>query len=209
MAEVASMYLPAGAAAFVTFGAVMAIMTALNGTLLVPSRLAILFVEDGLAPEWIGLINPRTATPVRGLVLTLLACVMLLVSGQFVLALTIAVFALIILYFLHSLVFLLLPRLRPALYRQIDLAMPRWLLTTSAVVSLIAMGSMLLVQTLQDIQTLRTQSLTQRIANRTLTSVELMFAWGAIGVGLYALMRLRGRRPNREIAYEEYVAEIE
>lgn len=209
MAEVASTYLPAGAAAFVTFGAVMAIMTALNGTMLVPSRLAILFVEDGLAPEWIGFINPRTATPVRGLVLTLLACVALLVSGQFVLALTIAVFALIILYFLHSLVFLLLPRLRPALYQKIDLAIPRWLLTTSAVVSLIAMGSMLVVQTLQDMQTLRTQSLNERIANHTLTSVELIFVWGLIGVSLYLLMRWRGRRPNRQIAYDEYAAEID
>ena len=209
MAEVASMYLPAGAAAFVTFGAVMAIMTALNGTMLVPSRLAILFVEDGLAPEWIGFINPRTATPVRGLLLTLLACIALLVTGQFVLALTIAVFALIVLYFLHSLVFLLLPRVRPALYRQIDLAMPRWLLTTSAVVSLIAMGSMLLVQTLQDIQTLRTQTLRPRIANHTLTSIELIFAWGLIGVALYGLMRWSAPRVPQESASEEYAPEIE
>src|SRR6185503_9015572 len=39
MAEVASIYLPAGAAVFVILGAIAAIMTALNGTLLVPSRL--------------------------------------------------------------------------------------------------------------------------------------------------------------------------
>ncbi len=46
MAEVASIYLPAGAAIFVTIGAIAAIMTALNGTIFVPSRLAIMFVED-------------------------------------------------------------------------------------------------------------------------------------------------------------------
>src|SRR5262249_7348093 len=65
LAEVASVYLPAGGTAFVALGAVMAIMTALNGSLLVPSRLAILFAEDKLVPRWIGFVNPRTATPIR------------------------------------------------------------------------------------------------------------------------------------------------
>ena len=73
MAEVASIYLPAGAAMFVTVGAIVAIMTALNGTMLVPSRLAIMFVEDGLAPRWLGYINAKTGTPIIGLTLTL-AC---------------------------------------------------------------------------------------------------------------------------------------
>ena len=70
MADVASIYLPAGAAIFVTLGAIAAIMTALNGTIFVPSRLAIMFVKDGLAPRWLGFINKATATPIRGLTLT-------------------------------------------------------------------------------------------------------------------------------------------
>jgi amino acid transporter len=115
MAEVASLYLPAGAAVFISIGAIAAIMTALNGTLLVPSRLAIIFVEDRLAPRWLGLVNATTATPIRGLTLTLICCVVLLVSRQLSLALNVAVFALIVLYFIHSLVFLLLPRLNPTL----------------------------------------------------------------------------------------------
>ncbi len=194
MAEVASVYLPAGAALFVTFGAIMAIMTALNGTLLVPSRLAILFVEDRLAPRWVGSINRRTATPIRGLTLTLLACVALLISGQFVLALTIAVFALIVLYFLHSLIFLLLPRLNPTLYGQIDIGLPRWVLSTSAVVSLIAMGFMIVVQVLQDLATLQTQNLSFRIANHSLTSIELIVPWAVIGMAFYAFSRWRARQ---------------
>jgi len=209
MAEVASVYLPAGAAAFVTFGAIMAIMTALNGTLLVPSRLAILFVEDGLAPRWIGFINSRTATPVRGLLLTLLACVALLVTGQFVLALTIAVFALIVLYFLHSLIFLLLPRLRPELYKQIDIGIPLWLLTASALVSLVAMGFMLVVQVIQDITALRTQTLKERIANHSLTSVELIVVWGLMGAALYALMRWRAKEPQISSSAEEFTGTAE
>src|SRR3954469_8255531 len=54
MTQVAMKYLPWGAASFVTFGAIMAITTSLNPTLIVPSRLALIFVEDGLAPAWLG-----------------------------------------------------------------------------------------------------------------------------------------------------------
>src|SRR5437764_1234713 len=108
MTEVASVYLPWGAAAFVTLGAIMAITTSLNPTLIVPSRMSLIFVEDGLTPRWLGVVNPRTATPVRALTLNMLACLILLVSNQLALALNIAVFALVLLYFLHSLTFLLL-----------------------------------------------------------------------------------------------------
>src|SRR5499426_279610 len=74
VAEVASIYLPEGAIIFVTIGAIAAIMTALNGTIFVPSRLAIMFVEDNLAPRWLGFISKKTATPIRGLTMTLLCC---------------------------------------------------------------------------------------------------------------------------------------
>jgi APA family basic amino acid/polyamine antiporter len=192
MAEVAAVYLPAGAAGFVVFGAIMAIMTALNGTILVPSRLAIMFVEDALAPRWIGYINPRTATPIRALTLTLLACIALLVSNQLQLALNIAVFALIVLYFLHSLTFLLLPRLNPKLYEQITVPIPRLIMTGSAALSVVAMGGMIAVQIVQDLGTLRTQTLSERIAQHSLTSLELAIAWALVGAALYAYSQWRG-----------------
>jgi APA family basic amino acid/polyamine antiporter len=191
MAEVAAVYLPAGAAGFVTFGAIMAIMTALNGTILVPSRLALMFVEDRLAPNWVGFVNPRTATPIRGLTLTLVACIVLLVSNQLSLALNIAVFALIVLYFLHSLTFLLLPRWNPKLYSEITVKIPKSILLGSAVLSVIAMGGMILVQVVQDIETLSKQSLHERVANHSLTSLELAVVWGLVGAALYAYSRWR------------------
>jgi len=193
MAEVASIYLPLGAAMFVTIGAIAAIMTALNGTILVPSRLAIMFVEDGLAPRWLGLINRVTATPIRGLTLTLIGCAVLLVSGQLSLALNVAVFALVVLYFIHSLVFLFLPRLNPALASEIEISLPRWLQQTAAIVSLLSMGLMIVIQLQQDAQVLRTQTLSQRISEQSLTSIELMFVWGIIGLVLYQLARSQRR----------------
>ena len=198
MAEVASIYLPAGAAVFVTIGAIAAIMTALNGTILVPSRLAIMFVEDALAPRWLGHVNPTTATPIRGLTLTLVCCAVLLVSGQLSLALNVAVFALVVLYFIHSLVFLLLPRLNPTLASQIEINLPHRMQQVAAVVSVLAMGLLIAIQLGQDADVLRTQSLSQRISGQSLTSVELILVWGLVGVGLYQLAR--SQRRDRSIA---------
>ena len=194
MAEVASVYLPAGATAFIKFGAIMAIMSALNGTMLVPSRLALMFAKDRLAPQWVAAINPHTATPIRGLTLTLIACVVLLVSGQLLLALNIAVFALIILYFLHGIAFLLLPYLNPKLYSEIAIGIPRPLLFASAVLSVIAMGSMIAVQIIQDIEALRTQSLYDRVMQKSLTSLELAIVWAIFGAALYGFSRWMQKR---------------
>jgi len=195
MTEAASIYLPWGAALFVTVGAIMAITTSLNPTLIVPSRLAIIFVADGLAPPWLGRINRRTATPVRALTLTLLASALLLISKQLSLALTIAVFALFLLYFLHSLTFLLLPRRNPQLYQQITVGIPVWLQRGAALLSVLSMGALIVVQVTQDIGTLKRQSLSDRIAKHSLTSLELVLVWAAIGAALYGVTRLmRGKR---------------
>ena len=191
MAEVASIYLPRGAAIFVTIGAIAAIMTALNGTIFVPSRLAIMFVEDALAPRWLGFINKATATPIRALTLTMLCCALLLISGQLSLALNVAVFALVVLYFIHSLVFLFLPRLNPSLASEIEINLPRRVQQVAAVVSVLSMGLMMLIQLRQDVEVLSTQTLSQRINSQSLTSIELILVWGVIGAGLYQLARMQ------------------
>src|SRR5436305_7188241 len=138
MTEVAAVYLPWGAAAFVTLGAIMAITTSLNPTLIVPSRLALIFVEDRLAPRWLGFVSSKTGTPIVSLTLNLVACLVLVISKQASLALNIAVFALVLLYCLHSLAFLTLPRRNPRLYGEIGLNLPRWLMTGAALLSVFA-----------------------------------------------------------------------
>lgn len=191
MTEAAATYLPWGAAAFVTLGAVMAITTSLNPTLIVPSRLALIFVEDRLAPPWLGFVNPRTATPVRALTLTAVACFLLLVSRQLSLALNIAVFALVVLYFLHSLVFLMLPRWNPQLNREIAIGMPVWLQRGAALLSVLTMGGLIVVQLVQDLHTLVATSLSERMDKHSLTSLELALVWSVVGAALYALARWR------------------
>lgn len=193
MAEVASVYLPAGAALFVTFGAIMAVTTSMNSTMLVPSRLAIILARDQLAPPWIGAIHPSTGTPICGLTLTLAAATLLLISGQVSLALNIAVFALVVLYFLHSFTFLLLPRRNPRLYSLINISLSSSLQRAAALLSVLAMGGIIAIQVVQDLRTLGAQSFRQRLVGHSLTSVELAIAWGLIGAMLYAYGRWRGR----------------
>jgi len=197
MTEVASVYLPWGAAILVTLGAIMAITTSLNPTLIVPSRLALIFVEDRLAPRWLGVVNARTATPVRSLTLTLLACLGLLISRQLALALNIAVFALVLLYFLHSLTFLLLPRLNPKLNQEITIGLPVWLQRLAAYFSVLSMGVLIVVQIASDFHALRTTSLLERIHGHSLTAVELAVAWSLIGAAMYAYARVMQKRDSR------------
>ena len=196
MTEVASVYLPWGAAIIVTLGAIMAITTSLNPTLIVPSRLALIFVEDRLAPRWLGFVSSKTGTPIVSLTLNLAACMLLLISKQLSLALNIAVFALVLLYCLHSVAFLMLPRWNPKLYGEISLTLPRGLMMFAALVSVVSMGVLIAVQVVQDIQTLTTQSLKERIAQHSLTSLELAVLWSGVAALLYVVARWRRSSAN-------------
>jgi len=193
MADVASRYLPMGAAWFVTFGAVMALTTSVNATMLVPSRVGIMLAEDGLAPRFIGSIFRKTGTPVVGLTLTLIVTLLLLVSGQISLALNIAVFALVVLYFLHSIALLALPRANPSLYASVTLRMPLFVQRIAAIISLLFMGTLIVVQLTADAGVLRRLSFRERIEQASLTTIELVIFWGAIGGMLY-LLAARNRR---------------
>jgi len=171
----------------------MAVTTSLNVTMLAPSRVGIMLARDGLAPSWLGAVDPRTGTPIRGLALTLAISTLLLLSGQMSLALNIAVFALVLLYFLHSLAFLMLPRLNPALFREATVAIPLPLQRLSAVLSLLGMGALVWLQVADDVRTLRALDLGERLARRSLTTLELCLLWAAVGAVLYVWGRRQAR----------------
>ena len=97
-------------------------------------------------------------------------------------------------YFLHSITFLLLPRWNPQLYREINIGIPKWLLFASAALSAVAMGIMILVQVIQDVKTLRSQSFYDRVMQHSLTSLELAVVWSLLGAALYGVSRWMGRR---------------
>ena len=79
------------------------------------------------------------------------------------------------------------------------MAIPESLRRVGAWLSLIAMGGLIAVQVWQDVGTLLTMSLRERISSHSLTSVELVLLWGAVGLALYAL----GRRIGNHKAWVE------
>lgn len=178
MTAVASTYLAAGAAWFVTLGAVMALATSINATMLVPSRIAIMLADDGLAPRAMASIWRRTGTPVLGLTITLAVAVGLLLSGKLLLMLSIAVFALVALYFLHSIALIVLPRANPELYASVTLRLPRSVQIIAALLSIVSMGTLLVVM-------LRDPDL-----------IKLLAFWAAIGAVLYLLRRSTALRSS-------------
>lgn len=175
MAEAASLYLPVGAAALVTLGAIMALATSVNATMLVPSRVAIMLAEDGLVPRWLARVSSKTGTPIVGLTITLAAALLLLISGQIALALNIAVFALVVLYFFHSLALLLLPRANPELFRSVTMNIPLWVQRSAAIISMLAMGALILLQSDPG-------------------TIVLAALWSLVGIVLYVANRRTARR---------------
>ncbi|HWW61358.1 MAG TPA: APC family permease, partial [Thermoanaerobaculia bacterium] len=175
MTAVASTYLAAGAAWFVTLGAIMAIATSVNATMLVPSRIAIMLADDGLAPRALASIWSRTATPVLGLTITLALSLVLLVSGQMGLVLNIAIFALVALYFLHSIALLVLPRANPELFASVTLRLPRGVQVIAGLLSVLSMGTLLVLML------------------RDLALIKLLAFWAAIGAVLYLVRRVTRR----------------
>jgi len=200
MAEVAAVYLPASAAGFVTVGALMALATSLSATMLVPSRIGIMLAADRLAPAWIGAVNMKTGTPIRGLLMTLAAAGLLLVSGQLSLALNIAVFGMVILYFLHSLTLVLLPWRNPKLFARVTVRVSLGWQRAAALLSLAAMGGLIVVQVVQDLEVIRASSLEGRVTHQSLTGLELALVWGTAGVAIYFLGRWRGAREGHVYA---------
>jgi amino acid transporter len=189
MAEAAASYLSIGGTALVTIGAIMALLTSVNATMLVPSRIAIVLAEDRLAPRWIGAVSARTGTPVTGLTITLGGALALLLTKHIGMALNIAVFALVLLYLLHSVALLLLPRLNPKLFREVTVTLPLPLQRVLAVLSILCMAALL--------------------TQITWPSVELLLFWSAIGGVLYAWSRRvanRGAAGGVEHAEESKLA---
>ena len=203
MAAAAAVYLPAGSASIVTLGGVLAVATSLNATLMVPGRLALTLERDGFLPAWFGGVHALRGTPTPGLVATLAVALILLLTGQFVLALNIAVLALQFVYAIHALALICLPRSNPQLWDEVTRAAARgrlsarWL-SCGAWMALAAMTSLILVQLLQDVRHIADTSFVERYRSQSLTSLELLFCWGVLGLVL--AQRRRPRARTRSIA---------
>jgi len=94
-----------------------------------------------------------------------------------------AVFALVILYLLHSVALLLLPRMNPALFAQVTTRIPLWLQRAMAVLSILSMAAIL--------------------TQLTMPTVQLLAFWAAIGALLYISGRIAHRRTAGRVEHAE------
>ena len=186
MTQAAALYLPLGAREMVTLGAIMAIATSLNATLLVPARLAWSMARQGQLPRPFARLHATHQTPAFGVTVSAVIVAVLIVTGQRHLALGIAVAALVTLYLIHSLALLVLPRRNPALHAQATTRLPRPVQVTAAWLSIVALTTVLIIQFAADVET-RLLAPTQPSP----TTLELLLAWIAVGV---LLARGVGRR---------------
>jgi len=193
MSKAAATYLPFGAELLVTLGAVMAVATSLNATMLVPARLAWYLAREGRIPAPFARLHTTLRTPVFGLVVSFAIVAALLVSGRMDLALRISIVALMMLYALHSVALILLPRRNPELHAQVKARIPRRVQLVAAWVSVLALGTLVLLSLGADVRRILGTSFAERIRVLDLTSVELLVAWGALGMALFRLSRPRRR----------------
>ena len=191
MTVAAEVYLPFGAAAVVTLGAVMAVATSLNATMLVPARLAWHLAREGQLPAAFGRTHPHWRTPTTGLVVSFAVAAVLLLSGRMELALGIAVVALVLLYGLHSAALLLLPRCNPELYAQVSTTVPRGLQRLAGSASVLALGGIVAVQFAGDLATILHTPLRERLLTLHFTSLELLVAWVLLGLLVHRWMTKR------------------
>ena len=193
IAEAAAVYLPDGFAAFVALGGVLAVATSVNATMMVPSRLLVSLADDGHVPRVLGSVNERTGTPVIGLTLTLAAAAGLLLAGQVGLALNIAVFALFILYGLHGIAALWMPRRAPRLWAEVPDGVSRRVMVPVVAMSVAAMIALVVLQIWRDLEDMGTGGFRERWGADKITTVELLAAWAAVGAVLWLLMLMRAR----------------
>jgi amino acid transporter len=192
MAAAAAKFLPVGGALVVTVGAILALLTSVNATMAVPARLAITVAQDGGLPKGLARIDARAGTPVLGLTLSLGIALVVLWSGQDF-ALGIAVLALMGVYFLHSLAFLLLPRNNPDLAAEVALGLPVAVQRLAAWAALGALGILIVTLVIGDLTVIFfDKSFLERCGDKELTALELFVAWALLG---WILHKNNGQTP--------------
>ena len=78
-----------------------------------------------------------------------------------------------VLYFLHSVALLLLPKANPRLFASVTARVPLSLQRAAAILSMAAMGGLIALQVAQDVSTLDRLSLAQRLCHHATLILKL------------------------------------
>jgi amino acid transporter len=190
MSAAAARYLPQWGGTVVTVGALMAFSTCLNATLFVPARILYVFGEDRVLPQWLSRVSKRFRTPWVSLVVNATIALALLWTKSFGYVLDIAILAMFLVYGLHSASLIVLPFIRPELYKKARVKLHPALLVILGFISVASMSYLTVVTVARDIA----QHASLPPEQRGLTIWQLLLGWVAVGTVFYLLARWEGRR---------------
>ncbi|HXF41236.1 MAG TPA: APC family permease [Blastocatellia bacterium] len=190
MSDAAARYLPWWGSAVVTVGALMAFSTCLNATLFVPARILYVFGEERMAPRWFGSVGERFRTPWVSLVVNAVIAIALLWTKSFGYVLDIAIVGMFLVYGMHSAALVVLPFLRPELYKKARVKLHPALLVILGLASVVSMIYLTVVTLARDIA----QHASLPPAQRGLTIWQLLLLWMGVGTFFYLIARWEGRR---------------
>lgn len=174
MAVAAASYLPFGATAVVTIGAIAAFTTTINTSLLAPARLLYVMADDRVIPRFLAHVNGRFRTPDVAMTASTAIGIFLLSTRTLDYMLDVALQALFLLYGVHALTMAALPFLRPELLRRAALRPPTWLMIGAGVFCAGSLGY---------------------FTAQTIGSVYVLLGvWVGVGIVLYAFARYLGAR---------------
>lgn len=190
MSDAAHRFLPAWGGAVVTIGAMMAFTTSLNATLFVPSRILYVLAEDRLLPRGLARVSKRFRTPWISLVVNIVIALVLLWTKSFKYVLDVVLVAMFFYYALHSASLIVLPFVRPELYRKARFRLRPAVLVLVGTVSVVSMGYLAFSIIASNLNKQNNLSPDQR----GLAVWQLLVLWIAVGTVLYAIGRWEGRR---------------
>ncbi len=183
MADVASRYLPFGAAGIVAIGGLMAFTCSINSSLLVPSRILYAFARDYVTPHFMVKLNERFRTPHVNLTITTVVALALILTNSLWVMLNIALQAIFILYFFHSLAMVALPFVNKDLWNAARVKLPVPLVV---IFGLFSMAFMVYFT-----------------AGMIASVINLFVVWFIVGTALYVYAVWKGKKEG--VDYNEIV----
>jgi len=127
VANAAKMFLPFGSHV-VAIGAIMAFLTTINASMLVPSRLLFAFAEDKLIPPSLAKLNDRFNTPHISLIVNVVLAVLLVWTKTVGMLISIAMQATILMYIMECAAMTALPYVNKQLWSEVPYKIkPKWL----------------------------------------------------------------------------------
>jgi amino acid transporter len=190
MSDAARRFLPWWGGAVVTIGAMMAFATSLNATLFVPTRILYIFGEERMMPSALARVGRRSHIPWMSLLVNTGIALTLMWTKSFKYVLDIVLVAMFLYYGLHSASLVVLPFLRPELYRKAHVRPRPALLVFYGLVSVIAMGYLAMTTIASDIA--KQQNLLPE--QRGFAVWQMLLLWVIVGTILYKIGRWQGGR---------------